>query len=208
MELVDDGAFAMTASLRYRRPRTSRRRPTPATSTASSARCCSGCRRPQGQDRDQEGNGRGRGALETEEKGDDKGAKEAADRLLVELDKIAENTADLAGSGRSKRNGAALAEVIARLPMPQGNADVKMRFTDLPMQLRDLVEDLMGRLAAAVDQDTYDEVAGPMKTYISGADYMHSDEIQSHLAQDHAVLDLKHAQNVVVACVPGDKTIL
>ena len=67
--------------------------------------------------------------------------------------------------------------------MPQGNADVKMRFTDLPMQLRDLVEDLMGRLAAAVDQDTYDEVAGPMKTYISGADYMHSDEIQSHLAR-------------------------
>ena len=34
-------------------------------------------------------------ALESEEKGDDKGAKEAADRLLVELDKIAENTADL-----------------------------------------------------------------------------------------------------------------
>ena len=54
-----------------------------------------------------------------------------------------------------KRNGAALAEVIARLPMPQGNADVKMRFTDLPIALRDLVEDLLDRLAAAVDQDTY-----------------------------------------------------
>ena len=42
MELVELGAFAMTASLRYRRPATSRRSRTPATSTASSARCCSG----------------------------------------------------------------------------------------------------------------------------------------------------------------------
>ena len=122
-------------------------------------------------------------ALESEEKGDDKGAKEAADRLLVELDKIAENTADIQDKEDLKRNGAALAEVIARLPMPQGNKDLKMRFTDLPMELRDLVEDLLDRLAGAVDQEKFNEVAGPVKNYISGADYMQSDEMQSHLAR-------------------------
>jgi hypothetical protein len=58
-----------------------------------------------------------------------------------------------------------------------------MRFTDLPVELRDLIDDLLSRLKSAVEPDVYAEVAGPMSQYISGADYMHSDEIQSHLTR-------------------------
>ena len=122
-------------------------------------------------------------AIAAEEQHDTEGAKLAASRLIVELDKIADNTADLDDAQDLRNTGALLGEVLARLPLDQGTPYVKMRYSDLPAELQDLVEDLLWRLEMAVDTDTYNEIAGPVTKYISGADYMHSDELQSHLAR-------------------------
>ena len=182
METVADGAFALTASLRYRRPKDFDPANHPRDEHGRFRKVLFRLKDDlAGKTGTKEAIKNADEAIEADRAGDDKKAKEAADRLITELDKIADNTVDLEDQEDLKRNGKQLAEVIARLPMAQGNANQKMRYTDLPVALRDLVEDLLGRLSTAVDQDTYDEVAGPITTYMSGADYMHSDEIQSHL---------------------------
>jgi hypothetical protein len=184
MELVADGVFAMTASLRYRKPREFKEEMHPRDEHGKFRNVLFRLKDDlEGKTGTKKAVDDINEAIEADDRGDDKGARDAADRLITELDKIAENTVDLQDAEDLKRRGADLAEVMARLPLPQGDADVKMRYTDLPVALRDLVEDLMDRLAASVDQDTFDEVAGPLRSYMSGADYMHSDEIQSHLAR-------------------------
>lgn len=182
MEVVADGLFALTASLRYRRPRNFQESNHPRDEHGRFRKVLFKLKDDlEHKTGTKEAIKDAEEAIKADEEGDTEKAKEAADRLITELDKIADNTVDLDDKEDLKRNGAALAEVIARLPVSQGDPDAKMRYTDLPVEVRDLVDDLLDRLAAAVTQEVYDEVAGPLRTYMSGADYMHMDEIQSHL---------------------------
>jgi len=184
MELVEDGAYALTASLKYKRPMSFEETAHPRDESGKFRKVLFKLKadlentpgtKPAIDEID--------AAINADDNHDPEAAKDAAGRLLVELDKIAEDTADLDDKEDLKRRSADIATVIAQLPMAQGNADVKMRFTDLPVELRDLIDDLLGRLKSAVTAEVYAEVAGPMTQYISGADYMHSDEIQSHLTR-------------------------
>jgi hypothetical protein len=181
---VEDGIYAMTASLKFKRPRDFEDTKHPRDEHGKFRKVLFKLKadledtpgtKPAIDEID--------AAINADDNHDPEAAKDAAGRLLIELDKIADNTADLDDKDDLKRRGADLAEVIAQLPMAQGNADVKMRFTDLPVELRGLIDDLLGRLKSAVTPEVYAEVAGPMSQYISGADYMHSDEIQSHLSR-------------------------
>jgi hypothetical protein len=184
MEVVADGAYAMTASLRYKRPIDFKDTEHPRDERGKFRKVLFRLQDDlKGKTGTKKAMEEADAAIAADAAGDTKGAHEAGERLKVELDKIAANTVDLQDQEDLKRNGALLGEVLARLPMPQGDTTAKMRFSDLPVALRDLINDLLDRLSNAVSPEVYDEVAGPMANYISGADYMHSDEIQSHLSR-------------------------
>jgi hypothetical protein len=184
MELVADGVFAMTASLRYRRPLEFKEELHPRDEHGK-------FRAVLGRIEEDLGGKTGtkaaidlaREAQEADLAGDTERAQERAKHLIEELDKIANNTADLQDQADLRSKSMLLGEVMARLPMAQGDKTTKMRYSDLPVPLRDLIEDLLDRLSAAVTKEVFDEVAGPMKNYISGGDFMSSDEIQSHLTR-------------------------
>ena len=120
-------------------------------------------------------------AEDAESDGDLKKARDASEEVMHMLEKLADDTTNVDDQEMLRMGSKSLSEVIARLPLPQGQVATKMRFTDLPVELRDLVEDIVDRAAAKMDQEGFQEVAGELRNYISGGDYMDSDEIQSHL---------------------------
>jgi hypothetical protein len=56
-----------------------------------------------------------------------------------------------------------------------------MKFSELPLELRDLIEDIVDRAAAKLSKDQFDASAGELRKYMSGGDYKDSDEIQADL---------------------------
>ena len=120
-------------------------------------------------------------AEDAESDGDLKKARDASEEVMHMLEKLADDTTNVDDQEMLRMGSKSLSEVIARLPLPQGQVATKMKFTDLPLELRDLVEDLVDRAAAKLDKDQFQAVAGEVRNYISGGDYMDSDEIQSHL---------------------------
>ena len=122
-------------------------------------------------------------AEDAEAEGDTDKARKASEDVIRMLDDLADDTTNADDQEMLRVGAKSLGEVIARLPMPQGDVATKMKFTALPVELRDLIEDIVDRAAAKMDQEGFQEVAGDLKGYMSGGDYLDSDEIQSHLSR-------------------------
>jgi hypothetical protein len=120
-------------------------------------------------------------AEDAQAKGEDIKAREAAEEVIKLVDDLADITTNADDQEMLRMGAKELGKVMAYLPMPQGQVASKMKFTELPMDLRDLVEDIVDRAAAKLSKDQFEESAGPLRGYMSGGDYMDSDEIQSHL---------------------------
>ena len=120
-------------------------------------------------------------AEDAELKGDLKEARKKSEEVLRIIDDLADDTTDEDDQEMLRNGSKSLGEAMARLPLPQGEVATKMRFSDLPLELRDLIEDITDRAAAKMNNDEFEQVVGPLKSYMSGGDYMDSDEIQSHL---------------------------
>ncbi len=114
----------------------------------------------------------------------------ATDKVIKAVDDVAQATeADQPEIADKLRVGyAALGEALARLPLVQGDATATMRWTDLPPQLQTLVDDVMDKLKAKVDQDTYEKTVSDINSFKSGVDYATSDQIQSWLSGMLALL--------------------
>lgn len=76
-----------------------------------------------------------------------------------------------------------LGTALAKLPLPQGQDTVTMRWSDLPIQLQNLVEDVMTKLKGHLTADAFKEVTAEVASYQAGVDYATSDQIQSWLAK-------------------------
>jgi hypothetical protein len=179
-ELVEDALLALTASLKYRRPFEESRHPRDEHGRFRKVlfRLKKDLEQKTGT---KEAIEKIEEAEDAEERGDDAGAQAAAEEVIKLVDDLADGTMDADDQEMLRLGGASLGEVLARLPLPQGQVASKMKFTDLPLELRDLVEDLVDRAAAKLDAEKFQEVAGPLKTYMAGGDYMDTDEVQSHL---------------------------
>lgn len=71
---------------------------------------------------------------------------------------------------------------LAKLPLPQGQDTVTMRWSDLPTQLQTTVDDVMLKLKDHLTPEAYDKVTSEVTRYKSGVDLATSDQIQSWLA--------------------------
>ncbi len=76
----------------------------------------------------------------------------------------------------------ALGMELAKLPLPQGQDTVTMRWTDLPVQLQNTVNEVMDKLKQHMDPKEFDKVTSELQSYKSGVDLATSDQIQSWLS--------------------------
>ena len=86
------------------------------------------------------------------------------------------------GATKNLRRGAEnLGKVMAYLPLPQGNPNAKIRFSDLPPGSADLVRSMVKRVIEQLGQEKAKKYTAALEQYMSGARSMDSDEMASNL---------------------------
>jgi DNA-binding ferritin-like protein len=80
------------------------------------------------------------------------------------------------------RTGAtALAETIANLPLPFENQSQKIRFSDVPPALADLMEDMIEKVENKIGVEDAGEVTKDLKSFMAGGDVYSQSEISSKM---------------------------
>lgn len=125
--------------------------------------------------------------IEEAENLDDAGNYAEAYGAAAELRKIFErlDTGALnADSVENVREAArALGQVMANLPLPFGSDVDKVRFSDLPPVLRDLMEDMMQRVEDKIGKADADVATQKLSTYRTGSDVMSQGEVSAEMSK-------------------------
>jgi hypothetical protein len=80
------------------------------------------------------------------------------------------------------RTGAtALAETIANLPLPFEDQSQKIRFSDVPSALADLMKDMIQKVEAKIGKEDAGEVTKELKSFMAGGDVYSQSEISSKM---------------------------
>lgn len=73
----------------------------------------------------------------------------------------------------------ALGQVMANLPLPFGEENKKVRYSDLPPALRDLLDELVERVEKKIGADDAAEATAQLRSYKAGGDLYSQGEVAS-----------------------------
>lgn len=118
-----------------------------------------------------------------DETGDYVQAAKSATDLIGIIDRLDAKALNPDALENIRLSAGALGETIANLPLPFGEDAAKIRFSDLPPALRDLVEDMMTRVEAKIGKKEADEATAGLRNYMAGGDYLNQSEISSELSK-------------------------
>lgn len=122
-------------------------------------------------------------AEDAEHQGNPKAAQDAAKEVLDLVDTLARSTDD-PDVVKSLRDGyTSLAESIANLPLTFGDQNSKYRYSDLPDQLKGLIDDLLTRAKSILDDEAYDKAASGLISFKSGVDVLSQPDISTELSK-------------------------
>jgi hypothetical protein len=76
-----------------------------------------------------------------------------------------------------------LGTTVANSPLPFGHDTKKMRFTDLPVPLQKLTQDMMDRVEKRIGKDEAVEANKELRSYISGGRLMTQSNISAELSK-------------------------
>ncbi len=86
------------------------------------------------------------------------------------------------GQTKNLRRGATdLGKILAYLPLPQGQDNAKVRFTDLPPASAELVRSMVKRVEEKLDPDDAKKYVAALNSFMSGSRTMTSDEMAVHM---------------------------
>jgi hypothetical protein len=100
--------------------------------------------------------------------------------MIDRLDTGALNAKSLENVQNSARE---LGRVISNLPLPFGAEAEKLRFSDLPSGLKDLIDGMISRVESKIGKEDADIATAELKSYMSGADVYSQGQIQSQMSK-------------------------
>jgi hypothetical protein len=115
--------------------------------------------------------------------GDYAGAAKAAGDLLGIIDRLDSGALNAEALENVRISAGELGKVIANLPFAFGEESQKIRFSDVPPALRDLMEDMITRVEAKIGQEDADVATEDLKKFISGSELYNQSEISSQMAK-------------------------
>ena len=120
--------------------------------------------------------------------GDYTKAKEHASEVIDLVDQVEDDKIQ-AGTGEAIRKGAKdLGKLLAYLPLPQGDPNQKVRFSDLPEPTADLIDGLIDKVQAKLSAADAAKYTAVLKSFKSGLRTMSSDEMAAELSKVLRVL--------------------
>lgn len=111
------------------------------------------------------------------------GAAQAATDLIGIIDRLDSGALNADSLENVRDSAGELGKVIANLPFAFGEDAQKIRFSDVPPALRDLMEDMITKVEAKIGQEDADEATEGLRKFISGSDLYNQSEISSQMAK-------------------------
>lgn len=113
--------------------------------------------------------------------GDYIGAVKAASDLIEIVDRLDSGALNADSVENVRESTGELGKVIANLPLPFENQAQKLRYSDLPANLKDLMDSLLERVEAKIGSEEADIATQEIRAFMSGSDYFSQAEISAQL---------------------------
>jgi hypothetical protein len=110
------------------------------------------------------------------------GASAAANKLIGIVDRLDTGALDATKLENVRSTAAELGKVIANLPLPFTNQAQKVRYSDLPPALKNLIDDMVVRVEDKIGKKDADIATKELRAFKSGADVYSQSEISSKMA--------------------------
>ena len=115
--------------------------------------------------------------------GDYAASAAASSELLGMIDRLDAKALNPEALENVRLTAAELGKTIANLPLPFGKEAQKVRFSDLPAGLKDLIEAMISRVEGKIGKEDADIATRSLKSYMSGADVYSQSEVQSEMSK-------------------------
>lgn len=122
-----------------------------------------------------------RDAENADDAGDYAKSASAAKDVVGLVDKIADGVLDPESIKNVRAGAAELGRVLAYLPLPQGDPNAKVRYSDLPPSTQELIDGMIERVVTKLGAEDSRDAVALLKSYISGVRSMSSDELSAEL---------------------------
>ena len=76
-----------------------------------------------------------------------------------------------------------ICKVIANLPLPFGSETEKVRYSDLPPAMRDLIENMLTRVEDKIGKKDADEATADLRSFMSGGDLYSQSEVSGQMSK-------------------------
>ena len=107
----------------------------------------------------------------------------ASGELLGMIDRLDAKALNPKALENVKATAAELGKVISNLPLPFGQDAEKVRFSDLPAGLKDLIDSMITRVEAKIGKKDADIATQNLRSFMSGADVYSQSEVQSEMSK-------------------------
>lgn len=115
--------------------------------------------------------------------GDYAASAAASSDLLGMIDRIDSNALNSEALENVRLTAAELGKTISNLPLPFGQDAQKIRFSDLPSGLKDLIDKMITRVEAKIGKKDADVATQSLRSYMAGADVYSQGEVQSEMSK-------------------------
>ena len=109
------------------------------------------------------------------------GAAAAAGDLINTIDRLDTGALDATKLENVRNTAADLGRVIANLPLPFTNQAQKVRYSDLPPALKNLIDDMVTRVESKIGKKDADIATANLRSFKAGADVYSQSEISSEM---------------------------
>ncbi len=106
-------------------------------------------------------------------------ANRAAGKLLNVVDRIDTGAIDSKGLEGVRMSARELGTVIANTPLPFGNDNATLKFSDLPPSMKTLADSMLDRVVEKLGPEDGGQAVAELKSYMSGADQLNQSEVQA-----------------------------
>jgi hypothetical protein len=112
-----------------------------------------------------------------------KESADAASSLLALLDRLDDNALNATSVENVRAAAAELGKVVSNLPLPFTNQAVKIRYSDLPPALKNLMDSMVSRVEEKLGKEDADKATESVRSFMSGNDLFSQADISSQMAK-------------------------
>jgi len=115
--------------------------------------------------------------------GDYNEAAKAAGKLINVVERIDTGALNSKALENVREGARQLGEVLANLPLPFGNETMKLKYSELPPALRDLVKEMIDRVVDKIGREDAKEAIAGLESFMSGGDLLTQSEVSSEMSK-------------------------